>query len=199
MLSLLKEIDLQDIILASASPRRYELLKLIDLEFRVIPSHVEEIYSDHLTPIEYVQENARNKGRAVAGKYPSSLMISADTIVVLNDHILEKPRDERHAREILTRLSGHTHTVLTSFGLFHQQKGREVMEYESTRVTFRNLTQDEIFAYLETGEPFDKAGAYGAQKYGALLIEKVDGCFFNVIGLPLSKFFTTLSKFLISI
>ena len=195
MLSLLKEIDLYDIILASASPRRYELLKLIDLEFRVIPSHIEEVYSEHLTPVEYVLENARNKGLAIAEKYPESLIISADTIVVLNDHILEKPRDERHAREILTHLSGHTHTVLTAFGLFHSRKGREVVEYEATRVTFRNLTQDEIFAYLETGEPFDKAGAYGAQKYGALFIEKVDGCFFNVIGLPLSKFFTTLSKF----
>lgn len=199
MLSLLKGIDLHDVILASASPRRFELLNLLDLTFKVIPSHVEEVYSDHLTPLEYVLENARKKGRYIAQKYPDSLVISADTIVVFKDQILEKPRDERHAREILTRLSGHTHQVLTAFGLIVENKNREVFDYESTLVTFRNLSQDEIFAYLETGEPFDKAGGYGAQKYGAVLIEKVNGCFFNVIGLPLSKFFTTLNKFLLDL
>ncbi len=143
MLSLLKNIDQFDIILASQSPRRFELLKMIGLDFKVRPSHAEEIYQDHLSPVEYVLENARKKALIVANKSPESLIISADTIVVLKGDILEKPSDEAHARDILQRLSGNTHEVITGFGIVLMEKEKYVFDHEITRVTFRNLRQSE--------------------------------------------------------
>ena len=199
MLSLLKNLDSFDIILASASPRRFELLRMIGLDFTVRPSNVDEIYHDHLTPREYVIENAKKKGRYIAKKFPESLVISADTIVVYKDKILEKPRDEKHAMDIIKLLSGHTHQVLTGFGFILQANAREEFNIESSLVTFRNLSQDEIRVYINTGESLDKAGGYGAQGQGALLIKKIDGCFYNVVGLPLSAFFSTLNNFLLEL
>jgi septum formation protein len=199
MLSLLKNIDQFEIILASQSPRRYELLKMIGLNFKVRPSHVEEINSDNLPPIEYTLKNARIKGHSVAVNTPESIVISADTIVVYKEEILEKPKDESHAKDILQKLSGKTHEVVTGFGFSLIAKEKFVFNHESTKVTFRNLTQNEISAYVQTGEPFDKAGGYGAQGAGSLLIKRIDGCFFNVVGLPLANFFVTLDKFLVEL
>ena len=199
MLSLLKNLDQFKIILASASPRRFELLKMVGLEFEVRPSHVEEIYEDHLNPVEYTLANARKKGEKIAASYPHHIIISADTIVVLNNQILEKPNDEKHAYEILSQLSGKTHEVITGFGILKKDAVRSVFEHALTRVSFRKLNRDEIYAYIYTGEPFDKAGGYGAQGFGSLLIERVDGCFFNVVGLPLSKLFMTLDHFLLNL
>jgi septum formation protein len=184
-------------VLASASPRRSELLKMAGLTFDIEPSQVEEIYRDHLTPIEYVLENARNKGKVIAEQYPESIVISADTIVVLEDEILEKPKDRSHARLLLEKLSGKTHQVYTGFGLIQFARKRDRFDYEKTDVTFRELSDQMIQWYIETNEPYDKAGAYGAQGKGTLLIERVNGCFFNVVGLPLSKFFYILNEFLI--
>jgi septum formation protein len=199
MLSLLKNIDEFDVILASQSPRRYELLKMIGMNFKVRPSHVEEKVLDDLSPVEYALSNARKKGHAVAQLLPESLVISADTIVVHKKEILEKPRDEAHASDILRRLSGHTHEVITGFGISHHSRKKYIFHHEITKVTFRNLSQSEIRAYINTGEPFDKAGGYGAQGAGSLLIKRVDGCFFNVVGFPLANFFSTLDKFLMTI
>jgi septum formation protein len=126
-------------------------------------------------------------------------VISADTIVLHKNDILEKPNDEAHARDILRRLSGNTHEVVTGFGLSLKSKNKFVFDHEITKVTFRNLTQNEITAYINTGESFDKAGGYGAQGTGSLLIKRVEGCFFNVVGLPLANFFSTLDKFLMDI
>jgi septum formation protein len=184
-------------ILASASPRRSELLKMAGLTFKIIPSQVEEIYRDHLSPKEYVLENACNKGNDIAKEYPSAIVISADTIVVLNNEILEKPKDKEHARVLLKKLSGQTHQVYTGFGLIHYEHDRNRFEYEKTDVTFRGLSDRMIEWYLGTSEPYDKAGAYGAQGKGALLIERVNGCYFNVVGLPISKLFTALNEFLL--
>jgi septum formation protein len=197
MLSLLKNLDEFNIVLASASPRRFELLKMIGLEFIVRPSHIEEIYEDHLSPREYVLENARRKGECIADKFPDSLIISADTIVVYKDQILEKPEDERHALEIIKTLNNRTHQVLTGFGFIHKARNKQIFAVESSFVTFRKLSEDEMHAYINTGESFDKAGGYGAQGQGSLLIKKIDGCFYNVVGLPLSSFFATLNKFLL--
>ena len=199
MLSLLKNIDEFDIILASQSPRRYELLKLIGLNFKVRPSYAEEINKDNLPPVEYTINNARIKGHLIAQTSPESLVISADTIVVHKGDILEKPKEEAHARDILKRLSGNTHEVVTGFGFSLLSKDKFVFNHEITKVTFRNLSQTEISAYINTGEPFDKAGGYGAQGAGSLLIKRVEGCFFNVVGLPLANFFSTLDKFLMEI
>ncbi|KAF5431797.1 septum formation protein [Candidatus Methanophagaceae archaeon] len=189
MLSLLKDIDDFDVILASQSPRRYELLKMIGLNFKVRPSHIEEKLSDDLSPVEYALSNARKKGQHIAQLSPESLVISADTIVVHKNDILEKPTDEKHARDILRKLSGNTHEVITAFGISLQSKNKNVFDHEITKVTFRNLSQKEISVYTNTGESFDKAGGYGAQGTGSLLIKRVEGCFFNVVGLPLSSFF----------
>jgi septum formation protein len=199
MLSLLKDIDQFEIVLASESPRRFELLKMIGLEFKVWPSHAPENYESHLTPVDYSLNNAQLKGRLVAEKCPHALVISADTIVVHRGVILEKPHDENHAAEILRRLSNSTHDVITAFGLTCLARDKSVFDYEQTRVTFRNLKQIEIRAYINSGEPFDKAGGYGAQGSGALLIKKIEGCFFNVVGFPLSKFYIMLEKFLIEL
>jgi septum formation protein len=195
MLSLLKNLGDFDIILASESPRRLELLKMIGLNFAVHPSQIEETYQDHLTPVEYALDNAKRKSEKIAEKYPASLIISADTIVTCENEVLEKPQDERHAYKILNKLSGRTHEVITAFGICRINSGISVFDYEMTRVTFRRLTDDEIHAYIKTGEPFDKAGGYGAQGYGSLLIERVEGCYFNVVGLPLAKFYTMLKTF----
>jgi len=199
MLSLLKNLDTFDIILASASPRRFELLTMIGMEFKVRPSHVEEVYQDHLTPEEYVIENAKKKGYFIADKFPESLIISADTIVVYKDKILEKPEDEKHAMEIIKTLSNRTHQVLTGFGFILKSSNSDIFKIESSLVTFRNLSQAEIRAYINTGESFDKAGGYGAQGQGSLLIKRIDGCFYNVVGLPLSSFFSTLNQFLMEL
>ena len=199
MLSLLKNIDQYEIILASQSPRRYELLKMIGLKFKVRPSHAVEINKDNLPPIEYTLKNARLKGFEIAKKSPECLVISADTIVVYKGEILEKPKDESHAREILKKLSGKSHEVVTGFGLTLFSENKSVFNHETSKVTFRNLSQTEITAYINTGEPFDKAGGYGAQGTGSLLIKRIEGCFFNVVGLPLANFFVTLDKFLIEI
>ena len=194
---ILKNQEKYHIILASASPRRKELLAMVGLVFEVVPSNVEELYRDHLTPVEYVLENARNKGMHVAKQNQSSVVISADTIVVLNDQILEKPRDRTDARSLLKKLSGNTHQVYTGFGIIHYAEKRHIFAYEKTDVSFRVLSDEMIEWYLETGEPYDKAGAYGAQGKGTLLIERVNGCYFNVVGLPLSKFFFMLNEFIL--
>ena len=199
MLALLKNIDQFDIILASQSSRRYELLKMIGLKFKVRPSHAEEINKDNLPPVEYAVKNAKIKGLSIAEKSPESLVISADTIVVYKGEILEKPSDESHAKEILKKLSGKTHEVVTGYGFTLNSKNKSVFNHEISKVTFRNLSQSEISAYINTGEPFDKAGGYGAQGAGSLLIKRIEGCFFNVVGLPLSGFFVTLDKFLINL
>ena len=169
------------------------------MNFEVRPSHAQEIYQDHLTPLEYAFQNARMKGEIVAQKHPDSLIISADTIVVLKNQILEKPEDEKHARELIKKLSGRTHQVITAFGFVLKKKEKALYDAELTNVTFRTLTPQEINAYVNSGESLDKAGGYGAQGTGSLLISRVDGCFFNVVGLPLAKFFVTLDKFLLKL
>jgi septum formation protein len=199
MLSLLKNLDQYSVILASSSPRRFELLKMIGLEFKVRPSHVEEIYQDHQTPLEYTEENARNKGEEISQKYRDHIVISADTIVLLNNQIIQKPQNEKDAREILEKLSGKKHQVITSFAIMLKNADKVLLDHEITEVQFRKLARDEIHAYIDTGEPFDKAGGYGAQGAGALLIKQIKGCFYNVVGLPLHRFFLDLDRFLIEL
>jgi septum formation protein len=196
LFSLIENLEEIEIILASASPRRYELLKSIGLNFKVVVSEAEEIFSDEYTPQEIVELNAGRKGGDVAQKHPASLVISADTIVVLNDTVMGKPRDEKDAYRMLSRLSGHTHQVYTAFVLNCLSKGKQYAETVSTDVRFRNLSEEEIWSYINTGEIVDKAGAYAIQGQGALLIEKINGDFFNVVGFPLSRFFKALKDFL---
>ena len=194
--SLITNLEHLDVILASASPRRYELLSTTGIPFKVIPSTFDESSIIIKNPIQYVKEAAYSKGIEIANEHPGNLVISADTIVQVGNKVLGKPKDEEDAFSMLDLLSGKSHTVVTAFSLFLQKYDKHIIETASTEVMMRSLHSDEIWAYINTGEPMDKAGAYAIQGQGAMLIEKISGCYSNVVGFPLSKFFTTLDQFL---
>lgn len=183
-----------DVILASASPRRRELLSLIFREFRVIPSDFDEsLVPSELAPPEHVLYSALMKARDVAANFPDSLVIGADTIVVIDEVILGKPADDADAARMLKLLSGRTHEVYT--GIAVVQDGIERAEVECTAVNFRELTDDVISRYIASGEPMDKAGAYAIQGKGAVLIKSIAGCYPNVVGLPLYELSRLLMEF----
>jgi septum formation protein len=175
-----------ELILASASPRRAELLKQAGIPFRRIVSGVDEDLHDPADPEKHVQELSRRKAKDVAGRLSSGIVLGADTIVVLDEHILGKPADEKEAAEMLAMLSGRTHQVYTGLTLIDAARRTSVDHVEITAVTFRELSDEEIAEYVATGEPMDKAGAYGIQGRGALLVSGIKGCYFNVVGLPLA-------------
>ena len=182
-----------EIILASASPRRKELLSTAGIECTVKVADVEEKIDDGLTPAEVVRSLALQKAQAVADKNPEAIVIGADTIVVLDDVILGKPQSEENAVEMLTSLSGRSHTVYTGVALI---KGDKVRNFcEATQVEFYDLTKEDIDAYVATKDCMDKAGAYGIQTNGCVLIRKIDGDYFNVVGLPVSKVYRELRDF----
>lgn len=196
LFSLIQSLERLDIILASASPRRFELLKQIGLDFKVVPSNMKEDMNGNGPIEELVKHNAQKKGLDVAEQYQDALVISADTVVAYEEKILGKPANENEAFEMLTLLSGKTHQVYTAIGLFLKKYDGLKLDAVCTNVTFRQLSEEEILAYINTGEPFDKAGAYGIQGQGALLVERIDGCYYNVVGFPLAKFYLMLNEFL---
>ncbi len=176
-----------DIILASQSPRRRELLERMGLTgFRVVSPDVDENLGDELPPAELVSRLSRRKAQAVAQQVKQdALIVAADTVVALEGTILGKPADELSAFRMLTTLSGARHQVYTGLTVL---RGEEICtEYEVTDVTFRELSEGEIEDYIRTGEPMDKAGAYGIQGYGALFIEGIQGDYYNVMGLPVCR------------
>jgi len=176
------------IILASASPRRQELLHQIGLEFDVVPSMSEERIDTTLSAEEVVKQLSFIKASDVANRVdPDRLVIGADTIVVFQHRILGKPKDRNDAVHMLKMLSGREHRVLTGFTVMHIGQHKVISDYEETFVKFMELSDEEIDSYINTGEPFDKAGAYGIQRYGSLLVEKIVGDYFNVVGLPVAK------------
>lgn len=172
-------------ILASASPRRRELLSLITEDFTVKVSDIEEKTDVALSPEETVKELARQKGEAVFSLYPEETVIAADTVVVLDGKILGKPEDEKDAFSMLRSLSGKSHFVVT--GVFVADKNKKIIFSQKTEVTFFELTDKEILDYIATKEPFDKAGAYGIQGKGSVLVKGINGDYFNVVGLPVAK------------
>lgn len=183
-------------ILASASPRRQQLLALVlDGPFEVQVSDADErtALSD---PAELVQELAKRKARAVAEGQEEAVIFGADTVVALEGQILGKPKDRQQAKAMLEQLSGKTHTVYTGIALLHTQSGHMLCEADSTQVTFVPMQPEEIEAYLDTGEYADKAGAYGIQGGAAKHIKKIDGCYFNVMGLPVHRTYELLKKLL---
>ena len=174
------------IILASGSPRRKQLLEMLGLEFQVIPAKGEEVIPHGAGPDEAVQALSAQKAASVAAECPAEdVFIAADTIVWYNGAILGKPRDEQEAARMLSSLSGNTHTVYT--GVTVRKGDTVVTGAEETQVRFRKLSGREIDAYIATGEPMDKAGAYGAQGLASLFVEGIDGDFFNVMGLPVCR------------
>lgn len=185
------------LVLASASPRRRELLERLGVEFRTVPAEVDErpIAEQVREPARLVTLLAETKAKAVAREHPRALVIGADTVVVLDGEILGKPSDAREARRMLARLSGRTHHVYTGVAVVDGESGRSESCAEVTAVTFGRLTDEQIERYVQTGEPLDKAGAYGIQGIGATLVERVEGCFFNVVGLPLFRLSRLLEAF----
>lgn len=184
---------MEKIILASASPRRREILNAVGIDFEVVKSDADEsVVSKELDPSMYVQELALLKATDAAGKLKAKnkkdmLIISADTVVVSDGKILGKPVDEEDAERILESLSGKTHTVITGICVTRLNDAFSVCRSVSTKVRFRNLSKDEIRRYISTKEPMDKAGAYGIQGRGALLTDGIEGDYFNVVGLPVSN------------
>lgn len=184
-----------DFILASASPRRQELFRLLELNFRVQPSDVEEIHDEILSPEDLVKSLSLQKAQNVANKVSENLaVVGADTIVYLENKVLGKPENETEAKKMLRSLSGKTHKVFTGFTILHKADQIEVSEAVATEVKFKELSDLEIDSYIKTKEPMDKAGAYGIQGFGSILVEKVNGCYFNVMGFPLNRFYEVLKK-----
>lgn len=173
------------VVLASASPRRRQLLSLIGIAHEVLPANIDETLRVRETPRRHAERLAREKASAIARRDPDLITIGADTIVVVNRKVLGKPRDADDAARMLALLSGREHTVTTAVAVSRGKKLRSAVE--EVRVKFRRLRDDEIEAYIATGEPMDKAGAYGIQGYGATIVERIEGDYFAVMGLPIVR------------
>jgi septum formation protein len=173
--------------LASASPRRAQLLRELGVQFEIIPGQAEELHPEFLTPNEISQINAHRKARWVGHKHPDAFIIAADTIVALGERIFGKPGDMEQAERFLATLSGQTHTVVTGVCLLEPRAHRQKIFAVVTSVKFRSLGFDQIRAYLSKVNPLDKAGAYGIQEEGDLIIENISGSFSNVMGLPMER------------
>lgn len=177
-----------EMILASASPRRARLLADLGLTFRIVPSAFNERHPKRpAEPARLAEALALGKAREVADRLGSGLVIGADTIVILDGLILEKPENAEDAHQMLRALSGKWHLVYTGIALVRAESADTRLSHACTRVKFRDLTETEIEAYVNSGDPMDKAGAYGIQGLGAILVEKIEGCYTNVVGLPLSR------------
>ncbi|MBU1702757.1 MAG: septum formation protein Maf [Candidatus Eisenbacteria bacterium] len=181
----------EDLILASRSARRKMLLEMLGVSFRIVPPPEDPPAAERVSdPERYAVTQALQKCRAVALNQPEDspvVILGADTIVILGEDVLEKPKDEDEAFRYLKQLAGREHTVITGLALHRRGDGREVTGYEASRVRMAALDDGTIRRYIRTGEPMDKAGAYGIQGIGALIIEAVSGCYFNVVGLPLAR------------
>jgi len=183
------------IILASASPRRKEILKMTGLKFSVEAGDYEEDMDLALKPRHLARFLSSEKARASAGKYTNALVIAADTFIVFKGCLLGKPHTREEARRMLDLLNGRAHSVITGFTIIDTSTKKKVSRSVETRVYFRKLTMKEIESYIKTGEPLDKAGAYAIQGTGALLVKKIEGDYFNVMGLPLSSLTEALKEF----
>ena len=182
----------ENIILASRSPRRAFLLKQIGLQFEQIPSHIKENFNG-MQPDDFVLYYSKKKAEEIQKTYPESLIIGADTIVVLNNEIIGKPQNDEDAFQILKKLSGKYHEVLTGVSiLFHDS---QLSDIAKTKVYFKSISDEDLREYVSTSEPMDKAGAYGIQGYGSQFIDKIEGCYFNVMGFPIPLFYEMCKKF----
>ncbi len=182
------------LVLASGSPRRAELLSQIGVTFQACRSDVQE--SGHSgNAVEVTQKLALLKAKAIANHYPEAIVIGADTLVSLNGTLLGKPADEADARAMLTLLQGTSHEVVTGIALVHAKPARDIVWVERTTIYFRELKRAEINTYIASGEALDKAGAYGIQGRAAAFVKRIEGCYFNVVGLPLASLVEQLRKF----
>lgn len=182
-----KSSNNEDFILASASPRRHELLRQVGLSFRIVPSRLRESNQSGMAPHLHALHWAAAKAKEVAQRYPDEWVLGADTIVVLDGVILGKPDNHSEALNMLSRLSGRSHFVITGLCLILENGGVETSEYVETKVYMRQLSHNDIQGYVTTGEPLDKAGGYGIQGIGGCLVQRIEGSYSNVVGLPLCE------------
>ncbi len=183
------------IYLASKSPRRRHLLKQLKLNFKAFNVELKEEIPDGEHPVKSVKRLAFEKLELAKAKVKKGIIITADTIVVLDHYVLGKPKSKRDAEKILKLLSGRTHTVFTGYAVYNSVTKKTIVNYERTSVTFRDLDVKEIKDYIASGSPMDKAGAYGIQDdFGAVFVKKINGCYYNVVGLPLTKLYKTLKE-----
>ena len=187
---------MEKIILASSSPRRKEILNRFNLNPLIVEAKIEEKKSYNESPKQVAMALAFEKALWVCNKFNNEeVVIGADTIVVLGNRILGKPKDEEDAFRILSLLNNKEHSVITGISIIRANTNIKIIDYESTLVRFRHLSEEQIKRYINTKEPMDKAGAYGIQGYGEVLVEKIDGCYSNVVGLPLGRLDYLLNKF----
>ena len=183
---------IQPIVLASGSPRRKEFLQSLGLVFKVVAATINEESMESEPAEEFVLRMAKEKAAAVGAEYPDSYIISGDTVVCLGQAILGKPTSTEHAVELLLQLAGKTHLVRTSFCVLQQNKGVGISRCVTTTVRFTNFSEKTARAYVTTGEPMDKAGAYGIQGIGGVLVKSIDGSYSNVVGLPVAELVAVL-------
>jgi len=181
-------------VLASGSPRRRDLVKMMGLEFELAVPEFREETRSRKRPARLVVGHAVAKANSLANRFPDAVILGADTVVVLDGKILGKPRNKADAKSMLNRLSGRTHTVYTGLALLDVPTGIRETAFEKSLVTMKKMTEKEIRNYLKTGEPMDKAGSYGIQGFGAVFIKHINGCFFNVMGLPVARLYDMLKE-----
>jgi septum formation protein len=186
---------MKSFVLASGSPRRRELLAQLGVDPIIWASDIAENNSSNERPESMAMSLALQKALEASSKFQNDIVLAADTIVVVDGRVMGKPRDNDEAYDMLKDLSGRSHEVITGFAIIDNSENTKVVEYEKTLVTFRTLDHERIMAYIDSGEVLDKAGAYGIQGKGALLVEKIEGCYFNVVGLPLSRLEANLNKY----
>jgi septum formation protein len=182
------------LILASASPRRADLLRQVGIDFQVVVPDISEDLDGSLPPSQIVTRLALRKALAVSKRFDQGFVLAADTLVIHRGIILGKPADQDDARRMLSLLSGDEHEVMTGMALVDAASGRSDSALSKTRVWLKTMTESEIEVYIATGEPLDKAGAYGIQGRAALFVEKIEGCYFNVVGLPLSLLYDLMKS-----
>jgi len=190
-----QRFSVPDVILGSQSPRRRELLKKIVDDFRVVPSGIDEERFRERDPVEFALMTAVAKAKEISARYPASLVIAADTLVCLNDEIFGKPKSRAEARAMLRKLSGRRHRVVTAVALSRKEDDRLLTGHETSWVTFRRLSREDIEGYLETNQYLDKAGSYAIQEGGDALVESLEGDYENVVGLPVRLLRSLLDEF----
>lgn len=192
-------LNMRKIILASSSPRRKKLLEQLGLTIKVIPSNIDEKLNPRLKPQSQVETLSLQKAQAITPSFPDAIIIAADTLVSIGEDILGKPTSLLDAKRMLKKLSGKTHAVYTGFTIIDTKSKKSITDSEKTLVTFKKLSDKEIASYIKKEHPLDKAGSYGVQGVGAVLVERIEGDFFNVVGLPVAKLTQTLKKFAIEV
>ncbi|MCE5312360.1 MAG: Maf family protein [Nitrospiraceae bacterium] len=190
---------MRKIVLASSSPRRREILKNTGIKFTIDHAECDESLHSFKDPHKLARELSERKALAVAHRHGDALVIAADTFIVFKDKLMGKPHTDKEALRMLAQLNGKTHSVITGFTIIDTKNNKKVSKSVETRVFFNKMSADDLKAYVKTGEPLDKAGAYAIQGRGAFLVKKIEGDYLNVVGLPLAELLNTLKKFGIDI